>query len=52
MSSKQGGNVQTVNLGKHCARGYTPDGWGLWEFEPGKETRCRSTVTWKGTLAH
>ena len=26
------------NLGKHCARGYTPNGRGPWEFDHGKET--------------
>ena len=48
------------NLGKHCARCHSPDGWGLWEFDHGKETglvlsdareewdRCRSTMTWQG----
>ena len=34
----QGGNVLKGNLGKQCARCHSPNGWGLWEFDHGKET--------------
>jgi hypothetical protein len=30
--------VHHGNLGKDCARCHSPNGWGLWEFDHGKET--------------